>query len=118
MLCACRIDVSRVAAISTSMKMSRVRDLAAPMHLGLFINRPFEPHVQSREHRNITEAPDDPQAYLVGLRECEIKLPSKFIFPRNMLDYRMLRGSVVWEPQLPLNRDLATFYLLSLTDSH
>ena len=42
---------------------------------------------------------------VLGLRECEIKLSCKFIFPRNMLDYRMLRGSVVWEPQLSLNRD-------------
>jgi len=42
---------------------------------------------------------------VLGLRECEIKLPCKFIFPQNMLESRMLRGSVVWEPLLPLNGD-------------
>jgi len=44
------------------MSMSRVRDLAAPMHLGL-IDWPFVPYVQSRESRSITEAPDGFQAY-------------------------------------------------------
>jgi hypothetical protein len=42
------------------MSMSRVRDLTAPMNLGL-IKWSFVPHVQSREPRNITEAPDGPQ---------------------------------------------------------
>lgn len=42
---------------------------------------------------------------VLGLRECEIKLSCKFIFPQNMIEPRMLQGSVVWEPLLPLNRD-------------
>jgi hypothetical protein len=46
--------------------ISRVRDLAAPMHLG-FINWPFVPHVQSREPQSITEAPDGPQAYTLNI---------------------------------------------------
>jgi len=50
--------------------MSRVRDLAAPMHLGL-INWPFVPHVQSREPRSITEAPDGPQAYTLNILRLE-----------------------------------------------
>jgi len=42
---------------------------------------------------------------VLDLGECEINFSCKFIFPRNMLDYRMLRRSVMWEPQLPLNSD-------------
>jgi len=48
------------------MSMSKVRDLTATMHLGL-INWPFVPHVQSREPRSITEAPDGPQAYTLTI---------------------------------------------------
>jgi len=49
-----------------SISMSRVRDLAVPMHLGL-INWSFVSHVQSREPQNITEAPDGPQAYTLNI---------------------------------------------------
>jgi hypothetical protein len=45
------------------MSMSRVRDLAASMHLGL-INWPFVPCVQSREPQSIPEAPDGPRLIL------------------------------------------------------
>jgi hypothetical protein len=55
-----------------SMSTSRVRDLAAPMHLGL-IDLPFVPHVQSREPRSITEAPDDPQAYTLNILRLQEK---------------------------------------------
>jgi hypothetical protein len=46
--------------------MSRVRYLAAPMHPEL-INRPFVPHVQSREPRIFTDAPDGPQSYTLNI---------------------------------------------------
>ena len=55
-----------------SMSMSRVWDLAAPMNLG-FINRPFVLHVQSREPRSITEAPDGPQAYTLYILRLQEK---------------------------------------------
>ena len=55
-----------------SMSMSQVRDLAAPMHLGL-INWPFVPHVQSREPWSITEAPDGPQAYTLNILRLQEK---------------------------------------------
>jgi len=53
-------------ALGMNLNMSRVGDLAAPMHLGL-INWPFAPCVQSREPRSITEAPDGPQAYNLNI---------------------------------------------------
>jgi hypothetical protein len=55
---------------------------------------------------------------VLGLREREIKLFCKRIFPRNMLESRVSLGNEVWETLLPLNREYATFYLLSLTDPH
>jgi hypothetical protein len=52
------------------MSMSRFRDLAAPMHLGL-INWPFVPHVQLWEPRSIAEVPDGPQAYAFNILRLE-----------------------------------------------
>jgi hypothetical protein len=54
------------------MSTSRVRDLRAPMHLGL-TNWPFVPHVQSREPRSITEAPDGPHAYTLNILRLQEK---------------------------------------------
>jgi hypothetical protein len=73
------------------MSMSRVRDLAAPMHLG-FLNWPFVPHVQSRKPRSITEAPDVPQAYNLnilrlqgkGAQMCMSEWGQSLTFTKNM----------------------------------
>ena len=43
-----------------------VRDLTAPMHLGL-INGPFVPHIKSREPCSFAKAPDGPQAYTLNI---------------------------------------------------
>jgi len=55
-----------------SMSMSRVRDLAAPMHLGP-MNCPFVPHVQSKGPRSITEAPVGPQAFVLNILRLQEK---------------------------------------------
>jgi hypothetical protein len=54
------------------MSMSKVRDLVAPMHLGL-INWPFVPHVQSRKPQTITEAQDGTQAYTLNILRLQEK---------------------------------------------
>jgi hypothetical protein len=55
---------------------------------------------------------------MVGLRDSEVNLSIKFIFPRNMLESSVFRGSVVWEPLLLLNRDRLRFHCITLTFLH
>ena len=51
----CELETSRMGA-PCIYDISRLR-----------VNRPFDPNVQSREPRSITEAPDDPQAYTLNI---------------------------------------------------
>jgi hypothetical protein len=51
---------------------------------------------------------------MLGLRECEMKLFIMFIFPRNMLESRVFRESVVWETLLVMNRDRRHFLCITL----
>jgi hypothetical protein len=49
-----------------------VRDLTAPMHLGLN-DGPFVPHIKLWEPRNFNEVPDGPQAYTLNTLRLQVK---------------------------------------------
>jgi hypothetical protein len=111
--------------------MSRVRDLAALMHLGL-INWPFVPHVQSREPRSITEAPDGPQAYTLnilrlqeeGAHMCMSEWGQSLTFTKNMGQGFLLHHStyllqvVVFLDVFAKLRKTTTSFVMSVRPSH
>ena len=50
-----------------------VRGLSAPMHLGLDLNGPFVPHIESWEPRDLTTVPDGPQAWTPNILRLQEK---------------------------------------------